>query len=133
VDNCNITGNPVAARICKQLHDGRLYPYPAGACRYRSTGQSHSGTESHVISGISEAKSTITRIECFPSWGTHHGIPAKAGIRFGGAAMQIQALPGMRDRLRKNRRTFSLPPIVEAIELAIGIVLLGVGIKKVEN
>jgi hypothetical protein len=44
--------------------------------------------------------------------------------------MQIQALPGTRDRLRKNRRTFSLPPIVAAIELAIGIALLVVGIKK---
>jgi len=91
VDNCNNTGNPVAARICKQLHDGRLYSYPAGACRYHNTGQSHSGTEreSIVISGISEAKSTITRIECFPSWGTHHGIPAKAGSRFGGAIYRI--------------------------------------------
>jgi hypothetical protein len=104
VDNCNIAGNPVAAGIYKQLHDGRLYSYPAGACRYRSTGQSHSGTESHVIRGISEAKSKITRIECLPSWGTHHGIPAKAGSRFGGAVMQIQVLPGMRDKFRKNRK-----------------------------
>jgi hypothetical protein len=46
--------------------------------------------------------------------------------------MQIQALPGMKDRLRKNRRTFSLPPIVVAMELAIGIVLLVVK-KKAEN
>ena len=90
MDNCNNTGNPVAAGICKQLHDGRLYPYPAGACPNCSGGQSHSGTESYVISKISEAKSKITRIEMFPSWGTHHGIPAKAGIRFIGAIVEIK-------------------------------------------
>lgn len=104
MDNCNNTGSSVAARICKQLHDGRLYPYSAGACRYRNSDQSHSGTESHVISGISEAKSTIIRIEIFPFGGTHHRIPAKAGVRFGGAAMQIQALPGRTDSFRKNRK-----------------------------
>jgi len=26
----------------------------------------------------------------FPSWGTHHGIPAKAGIRFIGAIVEIK-------------------------------------------
>ncbi len=104
MDNCNFTGNPVAAGICKQLHDGRLHTHSAGACRYRSTGQSRSGTQSHVISGISEAKSAITKIEIFPFLGTHQGIPAKAGMRFGGAAMQIQALPGMTDSFRKNRK-----------------------------
>lgn len=53
VDDCCNTGNPVAAGICEQLHDGRVHPYPAGDCRYRSAGQGHSGTENHVVTRIS--------------------------------------------------------------------------------
>jgi hypothetical protein len=53
VDDCCNTGNPVAAGACKQLHDGRVHPYPAGDCRYRGAGQYYSGSENQVVSRIS--------------------------------------------------------------------------------
>jgi hypothetical protein len=53
VDNFCNTGNPVAAGIGEQLHDGGFHPYPAGDCRYRSTGQYHSRPENHIAGRIS--------------------------------------------------------------------------------
>jgi hypothetical protein len=119
VDDRNFTGNPVAAGICNQLHDGRLYPSFAGTCRYRNTGQPHSGTQSHVISGIPEVKSTITRLNASPL-GEHITAYRRKPVfmHSGGTTLQIQAFSGMRDGLRKNPRTFPLPPIVGAIALA---------------
>jgi hypothetical protein len=119
VGDCNFTRNPLAAGICKQLHDGRLYQYFAGNCGYCSTRRSHSATESHTSSEISETKSTITKIECFPSWETiikfrrkpvsvSVGLPCKSGF-----ARNEESFP-------QHYRTFPLPQMSEQLSSQAG-------------
>ena len=38
----------MAAGICER-YPGRVHPYPAGDCHYRSGAQSHSGSENHIV------------------------------------------------------------------------------------
>jgi hypothetical protein len=48
MDNCCHPDSFVAAGADNQLHDGRVYSYPAGHCRHRVSGPDYSGTKNIV-------------------------------------------------------------------------------------
>jgi len=48
VDYCFNISSSVGAGVGEQLHDGRIYSYPAGDCDNSSAGQSYSRPENRI-------------------------------------------------------------------------------------
>ena len=61
VDDCCNTGDSVAAGVGEQLHDGRVYSPPAGACCCHGAGPDHSGTTTGVRSRYGQQKPTLRK------------------------------------------------------------------------
>ena len=136
-DRCD-TDNSVGAGAGEQLHDGRIYSHPAGNCYYRGAGQHYSGTKSFVAC---RRLSTHTRLT------TERGSEMKTYtligiilIVIGIVAFAYQGITyttrekvvdlGPIQVTAEKTKTLPLPPIVGAVALVGGIVLLVMGNKK---
>jgi len=134
VDNCCNTDRFVAAGVHNQLHDGRVYSHSAGHCHHRPDSRIHSATRV-----AKQSSCTIKAKETGDSMRPKI-IIAIILIALGIAAFAYQGITyttrekvvdiGPIQMTADKTKTIPLPPIMGAIALVGGIVLLVVGSRK---